>query len=406
VPGIHANQVDSPRKSWLIPESMWRTAPPVGKLLLYLTALAVAGCEREFPSPVADLPPLAGLTPDPARLPSGAPAPLPEVYQAAQILVRYQGALESARALPRTRAGALERAQHLATLARSQQHNFGELARQFSEDTRTSLQSGDLGPLAPGELHPDLEQAIAGLAPGQVSEPVESPWGFHVLQRTEVQLVQAGDLVVSYDGAQRYSPRSPRTWDEAKALAEAIHARLRAGAAFEDEVLAHSDMADPERGGLAPPFIPGTLHPKFEEMALALPPEGGLGAVVETPTGFHIVVRLPMRRVRCRLLGLEVRTAPELPAERRRTLEDALERARVLRAQALTPGGDFAGLVARESEHATRARGGLLVFEGRGRYHPALERAAFALAEGELSQPVEAEGMVYLLRRIPFHPEP
>ncbi|HOX42284.1 MAG TPA: peptidylprolyl isomerase [Myxococcota bacterium] len=381
-------------------------APSIRGLLLGLLALAIPGCERELPSPVADLPPLAGLTPDPARSPSGGPGGLPEVFRASQILVRYQGALESARFLPRTRAGALERARTLATLARSQQHTFGALVRQFSDDTRTSMQAGDLGPLARGELHPDLEQALAGLAPGQVSDPVESPWGFHVLQRTEAGLVQAGDLLIAYDGAQRYSPRSPRTREEAAALAEAIHRRLRAGGSFVDEVVAHSDLPDFDRGGLLSPFAPGTVHPKFEELALALPAEGGLGEVVETPNGFHIVIRLPLRRVRCRLLGLEVRQAPELPADRHRTLEQAMERAHELRAQALAPGADFAGLVARESEHPSRARGGLQVFEGRGRYHPALEQAAFALAEGELSPPIEAEGMVYLLRRVPFQPEP
>jgi len=401
-------RVDSPRETWLI--SMWmrirETRPLLAWTALVGVGLLFPGCQRELPPPTADLPSLAGLQPDPARLPAVAPPPPEEVLQVSHLLVRYQGAVESARRLPRTRACALERARHLAALARGRQHTLGELARRYSEDTRTNWQDGSLGPRAPGELHPDLEAAARALHPGQVSDPVETPAGFHVLRRDEPRLIQAGEILVTYDGAQRYSPREPRSLDEARALAEAIHRRLRAGASFEDEARAHSDLENAGRGGFFMPFAPGAMHPKFEEMVLALPDEGGLGDVVETPTGFHIVIRLPLRRARVRLLGVEVREEPALPPERRRSREEAFARARALRARALEPGADFAALVARESEHATRTRGGLLVLEGRGRHHPALERAAFDLAPGEISTPFEADGLVYVLRRVPFHPEP
>ena len=62
--------------------------------------------------------------------------------------------------------------------------DFAELARQHSEDTSAPL-GGDLGWLTPGETVPAFEQAMDRLEPGQISEPVQSQFGWHVIQVLE-----------------------------------------------------------------------------------------------------------------------------------------------------------------------------------------------------------------------------
>jgi len=62
--------------------------------------------------------------------------------------------------------------------------DFAELARARSEDTSAS-RGGELGWLSPGDTVPEFEQAMDGLKPGQISGPVRSPFGWHLIQVQE-----------------------------------------------------------------------------------------------------------------------------------------------------------------------------------------------------------------------------
>jgi peptidyl-prolyl cis-trans isomerase SurA len=62
--------------------------------------------------------------------------------------------------------------------------SFVELARLQSEDASAS-RGGDLGWLSPGDTVPEFERAMNGLEPGQVSDPVQSPFGWHLIQVVE-----------------------------------------------------------------------------------------------------------------------------------------------------------------------------------------------------------------------------
>jgi peptidyl-prolyl cis-trans isomerase SurA len=62
--------------------------------------------------------------------------------------------------------------------------NFAELARLHSEDGSAS-KGGDLGWLSPGETVPEFERAMDALKPGEISVPVKSPFGWHLIQVLE-----------------------------------------------------------------------------------------------------------------------------------------------------------------------------------------------------------------------------
>lgn len=62
--------------------------------------------------------------------------------------------------------------------------DFAELARLQSEDPSAS-RGGDLGWLSPGDTVPEFERAMNALEPGQTSEPVQSPFGWHLIQVIE-----------------------------------------------------------------------------------------------------------------------------------------------------------------------------------------------------------------------------
>ncbi|PVY61562.1 periplasmic chaperone for outer membrane proteins SurA [Pusillimonas noertemannii] len=105
-------------------------------------------------------------------------APMPEgpmmVTQthASHILIKITPAMSEQRA--RERARQLE---HRLSMG----ENFEELARLYSEDA-SAPQGGDLGWLNPGETVPAFEQAMNALQPGQISAPVLSQFGWHIIR--------------------------------------------------------------------------------------------------------------------------------------------------------------------------------------------------------------------------------
>lgn len=62
---------------------------------------------------------------------------------------------------------------------------FEDLARQYSQDNTTAVKGGDLGWLAPGDAGPEFDQAFATLKPGEISDVIESPFGYHLIRLAE-----------------------------------------------------------------------------------------------------------------------------------------------------------------------------------------------------------------------------
>ncbi|BAZ95233.1 chaperone SurA [Thiohalobacter sp. COW1] len=63
--------------------------------------------------------------------------------------------------------------------------DFAELARSHSTDKVSASNGGDLGWVNPGDMVPEFEQAMNKLAPGEISEPVQSRFGWHLIQVLE-----------------------------------------------------------------------------------------------------------------------------------------------------------------------------------------------------------------------------
>jgi peptidyl-prolyl cis-trans isomerase SurA len=63
--------------------------------------------------------------------------------------------------------------------------DIGELARAHSDDRGTAIQGGDLGWVSPGDTVPNFERMMDTLDVGEVSEPFETRFGWHILQVNE-----------------------------------------------------------------------------------------------------------------------------------------------------------------------------------------------------------------------------
>ncbi len=62
--------------------------------------------------------------------------------------------------------------------------NFADLAQQYSEDGSANS-GGDLGWVNPGDTVPEFETAMNALAPQEISAPIRSPFGWHIIQVLE-----------------------------------------------------------------------------------------------------------------------------------------------------------------------------------------------------------------------------
>ncbi len=63
--------------------------------------------------------------------------------------------------------------------------DFATLARSHSDDTGSALNGGDLGWVSPGDTVPAFEREMDALDPGEISQPFESPFGWHIIEVTE-----------------------------------------------------------------------------------------------------------------------------------------------------------------------------------------------------------------------------
>ena len=81
---------------------------------------------------------------------------------------------------------ARELAQSLAERARADE-DFAKLAAQYSDDEGNADQGGDLGWIEPGVMVQAFEDALYGLDQGEVSDPVRTGFGFHVIKLREIE---------------------------------------------------------------------------------------------------------------------------------------------------------------------------------------------------------------------------
>jgi len=66
--------------------------------------------------------------------------------------------------------------------------SFASIARQFSRAANANV-GGDIGWVVADQLSPELAEAVAGLAPGQISAPIRSVVGYHILQVSDARVL-------------------------------------------------------------------------------------------------------------------------------------------------------------------------------------------------------------------------
>lgn len=409
---------------------------------LSLLVILVSGCSREREPDAHGLTPSAATAPGPestASSPrSGPPSfvlPYPRaswrlavsaelddvVLWFSQILIRHADARNGVSfnmaywySVPppatRSRAQALELARGIAQQAAQDPTAFAALAREYSEDPPRRDEGGVMGGVAASqiELWPQVLDTLAALAPGQTSQVVESPYGFHVFYRAAPppeQVLSGSHIVIGHDRAQwlgvyARGERPTRSREEALALARDVYAQARSEPSrFAELVNKYSEHRDAVVAGDFGAWStrePSSFAPRMKRLGEL--DVGDVGSPIETHLGFEIIQRTALRQraqFRARLLVYPPPTLGSAPPDNAATERDLLAQANQLLTSLASDPARFDQLAAGAAVDQWQ--------EGRG--IPGLTSLLPALRPGQLApSAVESEYGPIIAQRL--EPEP
>jgi peptidyl-prolyl cis-trans isomerase SurA len=167
--------------------------------------------------------------------------------------------------------------------------DFGQLALSFSQ-AQSALERGKLGWRRPTQLPQFIADEVAKLEPGQVSRPMRTPTGFHIV-RLDGERGGDGPMMVEQVRARHILLRPTEVQDDATTRQRLVDLRKRILEGEDFSALASVTSEDPgsaTQGGDLGWTGPGTFVPQFEQ-ALNELEEGEISEPFRTQYGWHIV---------------------------------------------------------------------------------------------------------------------
>ena len=166
--------------------------------------------------------------------------------------------------------------------------NFAQVAATYS-DAPDATQGGSLGWRASGRLPTLFLEALEKLQPGEVSDILRSPNGFHIVKLLEKR-GRAAVQSVQQTRVRHILLRAREGLSEAEARErlQRLRERIVAGTDFAELARLHSEDASAAKGGDLGWVAAGDTVPEFERVMNALR-DGEVSQPIQTPFGWHLV---------------------------------------------------------------------------------------------------------------------
>ncbi len=183
----------------------------------------------------------------------------------------------------------LDKAKNVAGKAR-RGADFESLALQYSEDPSAQKNKGNLGWFRAFQMVYPFESKAYELKKGDISSPVETPYGYHIIKKTGERPSQ-GKIRVAH--IMITSKKQDTTRTSAKQKIQGIYDRLQNGADFSRLAEEEShDKRTASKGGKLNPFAVGEINSDaFEEVAFSLE-DGAISKPLRSRFGWHIIKKL------------------------------------------------------------------------------------------------------------------
>ncbi|MBN1434883.1 peptidylprolyl isomerase [Candidatus Fermentibacterales bacterium] len=167
--------------------------------------------------------------------------------------------------------------------------DFAEAAREYSDDLSADS-GGDLGYFGPDEMTPAFGRAAFSLEEGEVSWPIVTPFGVHLILVEDVD--EEGDRIRA-SHILRSVELTEADFDSATALASSVAGEIRAGLSFEDAVAAYSsDWTTIPSGGDIGTILVRWWAPFMEARLTGLEPGDITEPFLSDDGGAYIIARV------------------------------------------------------------------------------------------------------------------
>ena len=196
--------------------------------------------------------------------------------------------------------------------------DFGQLARTESEDPSAKENAGKLGYFTAMQMVYPFESAAYKTPVGQVSQPIRTRFGYHIIKVNDKRAAQ-GEIKVAHLMIRATTNAAKADSLTAKKKIDELYSRLKKGENWDKLVAQFSeDAGSAANGGELPPFGTGRMLPTFEEVAFKMQKPGDISAPVQTPYGWHIIKlieRQPLAKFADLESGLKSKVAKDSRSE-------------------------------------------------------------------------------------------